>query len=300
MGRRSEQRITMRVPVLVRGKDERGAPFVLTAHTHDISGSGASLAGLHGVGHVGEKIEIEYRGQKAMFRVQWVGLDGTTRAGQLGVRCLEPGNYIWGVPLPDWVADSYDPSAPGYARPERLESKPSVSAAPPRPTAERRKYPRQTCRIEALVTDEATASRLPAKVTDISLGGCYVEMLSPLPLNSLVELTLNPGDTTLQVHGKVRTSQMGMGMGVAFTGMSPEDFEKLRSMAPPVPAAPAVASPSSGPPAAAPPHPSKPPANGQPSTAEALEAIARVLFRKGVVTRSEVAEELEKLLTPKS
>ena len=39
---------------------------------------------------------------------------------------------------------------------------------------------------------------------------------------------------------------------------------------------------------------------GQPSTADALEAIVRALFRKGVLSRSEVAEELRKLMTVKS
>lgn len=310
MGRRSEQRIAMRVPVLVRGKDERAAPFVLTAHTRDISGSGACLSGLNGVGRLGEKIEVEYRGQKAMFRIQWVGLDGTPRAGQLGIRCLEPGNYIWGAPLPEWSPDSYDPSAPAYAGLEPSAPRFAGSGGGAASPGDRRKYARHSCRIEALVTDEGTATRLPARVTDISLSGCYVEMLSPLPLGSLVELTLNPGGTTLQISGKVRMSQMGMGMGVAFTGMSPEDFEKLRQLAPPTPVAAPASIPSespklrrdppSEPSAAASAAESKRSANGHPSTADALEAIARVLFRKGILTRAEVAEELQKLLPPKS
>ena len=35
------------------------------------------------------------------------------------------------------------------------------------------------------------------------------------------------------------------------------------------------------------------------TTAEALEAIARVLFRKGLLTRAEVSEEIEMLKTAK-
>jgi len=76
--------------------------------------------------------------------------------------------------------------------------------------------------------------RLPGTVTDISLGGCYVEMLAPLPCDTEIELLLNTGDGTLRVSGSVRSSQMGMGMRVAFTGMSPVDFERLRDFAPPV------------------------------------------------------------------
>ena len=319
MGRRSEQRITVRLPVLVRGKDENGVLFMLPAHTNDIAGSGACLSGLNGVGRMGEKIEIEYRGQKATFRIQWVGLEGTPRAGQIGVRCLEPGNYIWGVPLPEWSPDSYDPSAPNYARPEPLVTQSGYGATTSAPPTERRRFPRQACRLEALVADEGTATRLPAKVTDLSLGGCYVEMLSPLPSGSLVELTLDPGGTLIRVRGKVRVSQMGMGMGVAFTGLSPEDFENLRNLAPPAPVASSTSSPAPRPapaqiqpsppsrreiplgtPGSAPMITSDHPANNHPSTAEALEAVVRVLFRKGILTRTEVTEELKKVVTPKS
>ena len=112
MGRRSEQRIAMRVPILVRGKDSRGSPFVVNAQTQDITATGASLNGLKGIADVGSKIEIEFQGGKAWFRVQWIGKVGTPRAGQAGVKCLEPGNYIWGVPLPDWTADTFDIEAP--------------------------------------------------------------------------------------------------------------------------------------------------------------------------------------------
>jgi hypothetical protein len=81
VGRRSEQRIALRVPIVVRGKDSRGSPFTITAQTHDITATGASLNGLKGIADVGSKIEIEYQGRKAMYRVQWIGKVGTPRSG---------------------------------------------------------------------------------------------------------------------------------------------------------------------------------------------------------------------------
>jgi hypothetical protein len=136
-------------------------------------------------------------------------------------------------------------------------------------------------------------------------------------VNTLIELTMNLSHTNLHVHGSVRTSQMGMGMGVAFTGLTPEDFETLRKLAPPEGSAPKPPKPLSPPPPPArdsesefePQHERTRPAPasatqsviaGQPSTADALEAILRALFRKGVLSRSEVAEELQKLMTAKS
>jgi hypothetical protein len=338
MGRRSETRITKRAPVLVHGTDPSGSPFAVPAQLIDISGAGASLTGLNGVGLPGTKVELEYQGRKARYRIQWVGKEGTKRANQVGLRSLEPGSFIWGVQLPDWSEDTFDPGQLEDARTASIYRSGNGATAKGR---ERRVFMRHTCRIEAIVTIEGTDLSTPTIVSDLSLGGCYLEMLSPFPMSTSVELRMNPGNTTLHVHGQVRTSQSGMGMGISFTGLTPEDFEKLRKLAPPDAASQkpiSVASPAKAPIASLPPPVTAaalpppaiagtPPATeaiesefefsqdlthsdpgdvnqsvvgGQPSTADALEAIVRALFRKGVLSRSEVAEELRKLMTVKS
>jgi hypothetical protein len=299
LGRRSEQRIALRVPILVRGKDSRGSPFTVTAQTHDITATGASLNGLRGIADVGSKIGIEYQGRKAMYRIQWIGKIGTPRSGHVGVKCLEPGNYIWGVPLAEWTPDTYDPDK---VEPQKQATVPAVEylIAPP-PNIERRRFPRVACRIEATVLDELSAMNLPVKVTDISFGGCYVEMLAPLPVNSSVELALNTSQGAIHVRGKVVAAQTGMGMGIAFTAISPEDFEKLREIALPAEhrerehSSPRLAAvPSNGARA------SKRTSQVAPSTQEVLESILRILLRKGIVSEEEMAEEFEKLTTSKA
>ena len=303
MGRRSEQRIALRVPILVRGKDSRGGPFTITAQTHDITATGASLNGLKGIADVGSKIEIEYQGRKAMYRVQWIGQVGTPRSGQVGIKCLEPGNYIWGVPLAEWTPDTYDPDK---VQPQNHAAVPPIECliAPP-PNIERRRFPRVSCRIEATVLDELSAMNLTVKVTDISFGGCYVEMLAPLPVKSSVELTLDTSQGAIHARGKVVAAQTGMGMGIAFTAISPEDSEKLREIAPTAehhrewkhssPPTSAVATVSSNGARR-----SKRASQVAPSTQEVLEAILRILLRKGIVSEEEMAEEFEKLITSKS
>jgi len=303
VGRRSEQRIALRVPILVRGKDSRGGPFTITAQTHDITATGASLNGLKGIADVGSKSEIEYQGRKAMYRVQWIGQVGTPRSGHVGVKCLEPGNYIWGVPLAEWTPDTYDPEK---VQPQNHAAVPPIECliAPP-PTIERRRFPRVSCRIEATVLDELSAMNLPVKVTDISFGGCYVEMLAPLPVKSSVELTLDTSQGAIHARGKVVAAQTGMGMGIAFTAISPEDSEKLREIAPTAehhrewkhssPPTSAVATVSSNGARR-----SKRASQVAPSTQEVLEAILRILLRKGIVSEEEMAEEFEKLITSKS
>jgi hypothetical protein len=304
VGRRSEQRIALRVPILVRGKDSRGSPFTITAQTHDITATGASLNGLKGIADIGSKIEIEYQGRKAMYRVQWIGKVGTPRSGHAGVKCLEPGNYIWGAPLGEWAPDTFDPD---QLHPPTPTVVPSIEylIAPASPNIERRRFPRVGCRIEATVVDELSAMNLPVKVTDISLGGCYVEMLAPLPTNSSVEITLDSSHGGIHAHGRVIAAQTGMGMGVAFTAIAPEDFEKLREIAPPGThhderehtKQRQVAVLSSGPSNGA--RASKRASQVAPSTQEVLESILRILLRKGIVSEEEMAEEFEKLIIAK-
>src|ERR1700683_4403227 len=103
---------------------------------------------------------------------------------------------------------------------------------------ERRQFPRRICAISAELTADGYSVGIPVKIADISLGGCYIEMFSPLPRNSLVEISCKLDDATLQMSGKVRSSQMGFGMGIAFTSMSPEHFEKLKTFAPASPNVP--------------------------------------------------------------
>lgn len=315
MGRRTEVRTAARMQVLVRGADSDGSPFSVTAHARDVSGSGACLIGLQGLVVPGTKLEIEYQGRKARYRVQWIGKAGSAQANQVGLRCLEPGNYIWGVELPEWAEDNYDPSQAPISRDVPADTHSGNGNQPAR--EERRAFPRRPCRFEALVTEEGTDVSLPAKVTDISLGGCYLEMLSPLPVDALIDLTMNPSNMTLKMNGRVRTSQTGMGMGVEFTGLTPGEFEKLRKIAPPDSGTPHQAKqPSRQRREIADPvmelqleieHGHRGPTSAsaltnavQSSTADALEAILRVLSRRGVISRGEVAEELQKLLTAKS
>src|SRR5271168_763204 len=125
MGRRSEPRIATSLPVLVRGIDPDGFPFLRTAHTRDVSSSGACLRGLNGIAPPGKKIELEYRAKRAQFRVQWAGPNGPAHPGQLGLRCLEPGKFIWDVPIKEWSHDTFALS--GVAAKEHLKGEASAA-----------------------------------------------------------------------------------------------------------------------------------------------------------------------------
>lgn len=311
MGQRTEQRVAIVLRVTVRGSDSHGVAFEKHAETHDVSCSGACLTGLSNFVTVGSRIEVQYKDQLAWYRVQWADTS-LAGAGRVGVRCLEPGKYIWGVPPKEWAADTYDPANPAPPEPQPTESEATSTDEPTWYGGERRQFPRKACRIEAQVSTDAGSVRLPGTATDISLGGCYVEMLAPLPVDTDVEIVLSPEGMKLEMSGKVRSSQTGMGMGIAFTGMRPADFEMLQRLAP-VPAKAGAAQKSHGNevpgprsaaqtqnaagsrPQARPLAPKMADASDFPATPEALQAIVRLLIRKGLLTRAELTEELEKL-----
>jgi CheY-like chemotaxis protein len=60
------------------------------------------------------------------------------------------------------------------------------------------------------------------KLTDLSLGGCYVETNAPFPERALVDLCLKTGDLEVHTEGMVRVAHPGHGMGVEFPSRTEE------------------------------------------------------------------------------
>jgi c-di-GMP-binding flagellar brake protein YcgR len=54
------------------------------------------------------------------------------------------------------------------------------------------------------------------KLTDLSLGGCYLEIGSPFPQRTRIVLSMRAGDLELRVEGVVRVMHPELGMGVEF------------------------------------------------------------------------------------
>ena len=57
---------------------------------------------------------------------------------------------------------------------------------------------------------------MPCKLTDLSLGGCYVQTESPFPQSSAVDLCLRAAGMEIHTEGLVRVMHPGHGMGVEF------------------------------------------------------------------------------------
>ena len=60
------------------------------------------------------------------------------------------------------------------------------------------------------------------KLTDLSLGGCYVQTDAPFPETALVDLCLKTNELEVHTEGMVRVTHPGHGMGVEFPSRTPE------------------------------------------------------------------------------
>lgn len=60
------------------------------------------------------------------------------------------------------------------------------------------------------------------QLTDLTLGGCYLEISSPFPVSSCVTLSMRAAAVEVRAQGVVRVMHPDKGMGVEFTQATPE------------------------------------------------------------------------------
>lgn len=85
-----------------------------------------------------------------------------------------------------------------------------------------RSVPRYTFIADAEVVESGTKAHLTARISEIGLRGCYIDLLNPLPagLNILVKIFKN--NQTFEEEAQVVYAHPTMGMGVVFTRMNPD------------------------------------------------------------------------------
>jgi c-di-GMP-binding flagellar brake protein YcgR len=65
------------------------------------------------------------------------------------------------------------------------------------------------------------------QLSDLSLGGCYLEISSPFPVSTRVTLSMRAAQAELRAEGIVRVMHQDTGMGVEFTQTTPEHRRAL-------------------------------------------------------------------------
>jgi len=95
LGKRSEARMDIALPVLLTGTDVSGRPLDQRVMTVNISRRGAMLEGIHGLLEPGDTISLARLHKKERFRVTWVGEEDTPAEGQIGVAAVDPKTSFW-------------------------------------------------------------------------------------------------------------------------------------------------------------------------------------------------------------
>ena len=99
---------------------------------------------------------------------------------------------------------------------------------PPQPT-NRRSVRRCLLVASAEVTDLHSGTRLSARISELSVGGCYVDALTPFPEGTLVKLRIIRDQGAFESIGKVVYTHANFGMGVAFTNLTSDQRSILEA-----------------------------------------------------------------------
>jgi hypothetical protein len=83
------------------------------------------------------------------------------------------------------------------------------------------------CRVTIEIQPSGEADPLLGNLTDLSLGGCYIETSAILPTTTSLKLTFSIDDGRLTTEGTVVRSDPGSGVAVQFNEMNREDREKM-------------------------------------------------------------------------
>ena len=204
IGQRREARVTVELPVRTFGTDNSGKIFTENVTTIEVSRGGAKLGGILADLKIGEIVGVTYQNNKVHCRVKWVGKAGGANEGQLGLVNLTPEKPFWGLSFPSAELDT-NVSFAGGDRRQSVRIKCSLS-------------------VELHPTGQ---SMIRSRVSDLSLGGCFIEMSSPLNVSTKFDIVIWLGVTKLRMSAKVVHSAPGYGMGLSFLNVSRQSGEFL-------------------------------------------------------------------------
>jgi hypothetical protein len=103
-----------------------------------------------------------------------------------------------------------------------IATAPNKSNSTGKGTRERRIAIRHAVSAMAKLTDLDSKTDLEGRCSDLSVAGCYIDTLNPFPECSRVHLQLTNKLHTLEVKARVISHHIGMGMGLVFDGLGPE------------------------------------------------------------------------------
>ncbi|HKV05235.1 MAG TPA: PilZ domain-containing protein [Candidatus Acidoferrales bacterium] len=81
----------------------------------------------------------------------------------------------------------------------------------------------------AEVTELSSGARLSARTSELGAGGCYVDAMNPFPEGTQVQLRILRDQGVFETKAKVVYCDPRSGMGLAFTGITPDQQAVLET-----------------------------------------------------------------------
>jgi hypothetical protein len=86
---------------------------------------------------------------------------------------------------------------------------------------EKRRSPRYSFIASAELIQEKADVRIASRVSELSLHGCYLDMMNPFPKGTLVLVKIAAADAFFEAKANVIYSQPNMGAGLGFLEVTP-------------------------------------------------------------------------------
>ena len=198
---RPEMRVPSALSLRVWGIGADGRGFSQQAQARNISNHGALLCGFEHDLKVGETIGLQHGEKKVRCQVVWVSNTGSVQKIQAGVKLLG------GMVCP-WTAELH---AADFASTQNV-----------------RRWNRHKISLPVELSETESRSPMRVNATDISAAGCYVEVGVPLPVGTMLSTSLWIASEKLTSTSIVRTSDLGVGMGIEFVGLTLHQQQRVQ------------------------------------------------------------------------
>jgi hypothetical protein len=94
---------------------------------------------------------------------------------------------------------------------------------------EKRQYERKPFLTE--ITLEFSSGKREARISDLSMGGCYVDTIASAPEGEPVKISIQtPSGESMQFEGEVAYVLPGFGFGIRFTDLTDERTDFLNKI----------------------------------------------------------------------
>lgn len=195
--------VTKAIKVSIWGMDASMRAFVDTAQTVQLALAAVELDSPRQL-TLGEIIGLGFKGQKSRFKVisSFISSVNTYRvileAMNASAACM-------------WQEEMNSPDVATERTERRLQ----------------KRYPV----VGAATIYNAQGSTSPAKLTDISAGGCYIESYAPGAVGEEIALRISLCELQVNMEATVRTSHPAIGMGMQISRfLTPDDETRFKSM----------------------------------------------------------------------